>query len=120
MHWHLNVTFREDANTTLDRQAAQNQNIIRKWSLSILKTMEIMKPGLSIEKETICNQSSPDKAFGGSVVILKKVDCAVLRNEHIHVFVVHSIAFLLTRTPIPIIIVIHIGNASKGKSNHFG
>lgn len=24
MHWHLDVTFREDANTTLDKQAAQN------------------------------------------------------------------------------------------------
>lgn len=24
MHWHLDVTFRKDANTTLDKQAAQN------------------------------------------------------------------------------------------------
>ena len=24
MHWHLDVTFREDANTTLDKMAAQN------------------------------------------------------------------------------------------------
>ena len=30
MHWHLDVTFREDANTTLDKQAAENLNIIRK------------------------------------------------------------------------------------------
>jgi len=30
MHWHLDVTFREDANSTLDKVAAQNQNIIRK------------------------------------------------------------------------------------------
>lgn len=51
MHWHLDVTFREDANTTLDKQAAQNQNIIRKWSLSILKMIEIMKPGLSLRKK---------------------------------------------------------------------
>ena len=51
MHWHLDVTFREDANTTLDKQAAQNQNIIRKWSLSILKTIELMKPGLSMKKK---------------------------------------------------------------------
>ena len=29
MHWHLDVTFKEDANTTLDKTAAQNQNIIR-------------------------------------------------------------------------------------------
>ena len=51
MHWHLDMTFCEDANTTLDKQAAQNQNIIRKWSLSILKMIELMKPGLSIKKE---------------------------------------------------------------------
>lgn len=51
MHWHLDVTFREDANTTLEKQAAQNQNIIRKWSLSILKMIEIMKPGLSLRKK---------------------------------------------------------------------
>ena len=51
MHWHLDVTFREDANTTLDKQAAQNQNIIRKWSLSILKVIELMKPRLSMKKK---------------------------------------------------------------------
>ena len=50
MHWHLDVTFREDANTTLDKQEAQNQNIIRKWSLSILKMVELLKPGLSMKK----------------------------------------------------------------------
>ncbi len=41
MHWHLDVTFKEDANTTLDKQAAQNHNIIRKWCISILKMMEL-------------------------------------------------------------------------------
>ncbi len=37
MHWQLDVTFKEDANTMLDKQAAENLNIIRKWCLSILK-----------------------------------------------------------------------------------
>ena len=41
MHWHLDVTFREDANTTIDRTVAQNQNIMRKWCLSILKMAEL-------------------------------------------------------------------------------
>lgn len=41
MHWHLDVTFREDANITLDKQSAQNQNIIRKWCLSNLKMTEL-------------------------------------------------------------------------------
>lgn len=29
MHWHVDVTFMEDANTTLDKLSAQNLNIIR-------------------------------------------------------------------------------------------
>lgn len=37
MHWHLDVTFKEDANTTINKNAVMNQNIIRKWSLAILK-----------------------------------------------------------------------------------
>ena len=41
MHWHLDVTFREDANETLDKLAAQNHNIIRKWCLSMLKMVEL-------------------------------------------------------------------------------
>ena len=51
MHWHLDVTFREDANTTIDKIAAQNQNIIRKWSLSILKTAEVSRHKLSMRKK---------------------------------------------------------------------
>ncbi len=41
MHWHLDVTFKEDANETIDKMAAQNHNIIRKWCLSILKIVEL-------------------------------------------------------------------------------
>lgn len=41
MHWHLDVTFREDANGTIDKMAAQNHNIIRKWYLSILKMIKL-------------------------------------------------------------------------------
>lgn len=51
MHWHLDVTFREDANRTIDKMAAQNLNIIRKWSLSILKTAEVSKHKLSMKKK---------------------------------------------------------------------
>lgn len=61
MHWHLDVTFHEDANTTLDKQAAQNQNIIRKWSLSILKMIELMKPGLSMKKKRFVISLRPIK-----------------------------------------------------------
>jgi len=41
MHWHLDVTFREDANRTLEKTAAENLNIFRKWSLSVLKLLEL-------------------------------------------------------------------------------
>ncbi len=51
MHWHLDVTFREDANTTIDKMAAQNLNIIRKWSLSILKPAQISGHKLSMKKK---------------------------------------------------------------------
>lgn len=62
MHWHLDVTFREDANTTIDKTAAQNLNIIRKWCLSILKATELSKRKLSMKKKTVCYQSAPHYA----------------------------------------------------------
>lgn len=40
MHWHLDVTFREDANKTLDKTAVLNLNILRKFALSILKLLD--------------------------------------------------------------------------------
>ena len=42
MHWQLDVTFKEDNNHTLDKIAAQNQNIIRKWCLTALKQATFM------------------------------------------------------------------------------
>jgi len=43
MHWHLDVTFREDKNQTLERTSAENLNIMRKWALSILKLLTLDK-----------------------------------------------------------------------------
>ena len=51
MHWRLDVTFREDANATIDKTAAQNLNIIRKWCLSILNVTELSKRKLSMKKK---------------------------------------------------------------------
>ena len=59
MHWHLDVTFREDANQTLDRLAAQNLNIIRKWCLSILKVLELFRPNLSMKKKRFIISMNP-------------------------------------------------------------
>ena len=59
MHWHLDVTFKEDANHTLDKTAAQNHNIIRKWCLSILKPLELMNKKLSMKKKRFVISLSP-------------------------------------------------------------
>lgn len=54
MHWHLDVTFKEDRNTTLDKTAAQNLNIINKWCLSILKLFQIGNKKISMRKKRFC------------------------------------------------------------------
>lgn len=63
MHWQLDVTFREDANTTIDKTSAQNLNIIRKWCLSILKPMEMshIKHKLSMKKKRYVISLDPIK-----------------------------------------------------------
>lgn len=50
-HWHLDVTFREDANQTLEKRAAYNLNIINKIALAVLKIADLgMKP-MSLKKK---------------------------------------------------------------------
>lgn len=61
MHWHLDVTFREDANHTIEKNAAQNLNIIRKWALRILRLVEIFKPKLSLKKKRFIIAMDPEK-----------------------------------------------------------
>jgi len=40
-HWHLDVTFREDANQTIEKAAAYNLNIIRKIAINTLKLLDV-------------------------------------------------------------------------------
>jgi len=40
-HWHLDVTFGEDANRTLEKTAAFNLNILRKLVLNFLKIVDL-------------------------------------------------------------------------------
>ena len=61
MHWQLDVTFREDANHTLDKTAAQNQNVIRKWCFSILKLLEIRGKKMSIQRKRFNIAMNPMK-----------------------------------------------------------
>ncbi len=42
-HWILDVTFREDANKTLNKNAARNLNILRKLAISILEELPFRK-----------------------------------------------------------------------------
>lgn len=60
-HWHLDVTFREDGNHTLEKQAAYNQNIMRKLSLNILKLIEVGSKGLSLKKKRYAIGTNPEK-----------------------------------------------------------
>ena len=61
MHWYLDVTFKEDANTTLDKLSAQNLNIIRKWCLSILKLLEINGRKMSLRRKRFNISMGPIK-----------------------------------------------------------
>ena len=60
-HWHLDVTFREDGNHTLEKQAAYNLNIFRKLSLNVLKLIEIGNKALSLKKKHFAIGTNPEK-----------------------------------------------------------
>lgn len=56
MHWHLDVTFKEDFNKTIEETANKNMNIIRKWALSILKLLDMgKKMSLKLKRFAICS-----------------------------------------------------------------
>lgn len=60
-HWHLDVTFREDGNRTLEKQASYNLNIMRKLSLNILKRVEVGSKALSLKKKRYAIGTNPEK-----------------------------------------------------------
>lgn len=60
-HWHLDVTFREDGNHTLEKQASYNLNIMRKLSLNILKLIEVGGKPLSLKKKRFAIGTNPEK-----------------------------------------------------------
>lgn len=59
MHWHLDVTFKEDSNKTLEETANKNMNIIRKWALSILKLLDMGKK-MSLKLKRFSINCKPD------------------------------------------------------------
>lgn len=60
-HWHLDVTFREDGNHTIEKQAAYNLNIMRKLSLNILKLIEVGNRALSLKKKRFAIGTNPER-----------------------------------------------------------
>jgi len=48
-HWHLDVTFREDENRTLDKVAAFNLNIMKKLALNTLRFIDVGVKGISLK-----------------------------------------------------------------------
>lgn len=60
-HWHLDVTFREDGNHTLEKQAAFNQNILRKLALNVLKIFDTGKKNVSLRLKRFSIGTNPEK-----------------------------------------------------------
>jgi predicted transposase YbfD/YdcC len=48
-HWHLDVTFREDANRTIEKNAAYNLNIMKKIAINTLKIFDICIKRVSLK-----------------------------------------------------------------------
>ena len=63
-HWHLDVTFREDANHTLDKHTAFNLNIMRKLALNVLKLLDVGRNHVSLKKKRYMICCNPKKYFG--------------------------------------------------------
>lgn len=60
-HWHLDVTFREDGNHTLEKQAAFNLNILRKLALHILKLYDVGRKNTSLKLKRFVIALNPAK-----------------------------------------------------------
>ncbi len=62
-HWHLDVTFREDADHTLNKQVAYNMNIMRKLALNLLKLLDVGRNRISLAKKRFMICCDPQKYF---------------------------------------------------------
>jgi predicted transposase YbfD/YdcC len=62
-HWHLDVTFREDANRTIEKAAAYNLNIIRKIAINTLKLFDVGNKRISLKGKRFILNLSFEKYF---------------------------------------------------------
>jgi len=60
-HHHLDVTYKEDANQTADKDAAYNLNIITKLAHSTLKLLDIGRKNVSIKAKRFITCLNPEK-----------------------------------------------------------
>jgi predicted transposase YbfD/YdcC len=63
-HWHLDVTFREDADRTLNKHVAYNLNIMRKLAINVLKLLDVGKNRVSLKNKRKMLGWNPRKYFG--------------------------------------------------------
>jgi predicted transposase YbfD/YdcC len=63
-HWHLDVTFREDDDHTLNKHVAYNLNIMRKLALNVLKLIDVGRNRVSLAKKRFMICCNPHKYFG--------------------------------------------------------
>jgi len=62
-HWHLDVTFREDSNHTLDKAAAYNLNIMKKVAINTLKFIDIGIKRISLKNKRYMICANFEKYF---------------------------------------------------------
>ena len=62
-HWHLDVTFREDADHTLNKHVAYNLNIMRKLALNLLKLIDVGRNNTSLNRKRFMICCNPKKYF---------------------------------------------------------
>ena len=65
----MDVTFREDNNSTLDTQAALNLNIIRKLCLSILRILDIGRKRASLKLKHKAVSWNPMRYFADALAL---------------------------------------------------
>jgi predicted transposase YbfD/YdcC len=63
-HWHLDVTFREDDDRTLNKHVAYNLNIMRKLALNVLKLLDVGRNRVSLKNKRKMLGWNPRKYFG--------------------------------------------------------
>ena len=62
-HWHLDVTFREDANHTIEKDAVYNLNIIKKLALNTLKLVDVGIKRVSLKNKRYMISMNFEKYF---------------------------------------------------------